>query len=179
MEKGFIKRIIQATEDLDTSIYLNCSSFDEAMLSWLSDFSEALNSEAHLLERFDFKVTASSFLEKRLVQIHSEYLNKLTQYVDGVDLVFSRKALQYSKIAIKLNGPKDLTAEVLENVEDAKKYLTAFRASIVKVNNVSHKLVVYAKENKLLTLAGYEYQFSRIALFEKLTLDLAIESWGI
>lgn len=30
----------------------------------------------------------------------------------------------------------------------------------------------YAKDNKLLTLKGYEHQFARLALFEKMTLDL-------
>jgi hypothetical protein len=174
MDKSFIKRVIQAAEDLDTSVYLNCPSFEEALASWLNDFSASLDSVVNRLYRFDFQVAASVFLEKRREQLHADYLDQVIQYVDGIDLAFSRKALQYAKIAVKLNGPKPLTAEVLENVAEARKYLTAFKSSIMKINKSAHKLLAYGKENNLITLPKYQYQFSRLALFERLTLDLAI-----
>jgi hypothetical protein len=175
MEKGFIARIIKASEDMDTSLYLHCSSFDEAMQHWLDDFSDALNQVINIFEKFEFKITASTFLDKRQEQLHKEYLDRLIQYVDGIDLAFSRKALQYAKIAVKLNGPKDLTPSTLDDLKEAKTYLKDFRTAIERVNKFSHKLMQYAKENKIDSLPKYEYQLARLALFEKLTLDLAIK----
>ena len=174
METRFLKRIIQATEDLDTSIYLNASSFENAMSLWLKDFSDALNHTVNIFEKFNFKLTAN-FLDKRNEQIHKEYLEKLVQYIEGIDLVFSRKAIQYAKIALKLHGPKDLTADVLEDIEEAKTYLKKFKVSLEKINKFSYKLMLYAKENKIESLFNYKYQFTRLALFEKLTVDLAIK----
>ena len=175
MEKGFIKRIIQATEDLDTSVYLNSQSFNSACIRWLSDFSDALNNAVSIFENFTFKVTGTDFREKRLEQIHEDYLYRLSQYVEGVDLVFSRKSLQYAKIAIKLHGPKNLTKEVLESVDNAKEYLNKFAISLKKVNIFSQKLMTYAKENKIQSLPKYKYQFERLSLFEKINLDLVIK----
>lgn len=175
MEKGFLKRIIQATEDLDTSLYLHSPTFESAILKWLEDFSNSLNDVTSIFEKFNFKITGSDFKEKRLEQIHEEYLSRLCQYVEGVDLVFSRKALQYAKIAIKLNGPKILTKEVLENIDSAKEYLNKLSVSLKKINTFSQKLMNYAKENNLQSLSRYKYQFERLFLFEKITLDLMIK----
>jgi len=174
MDKGFIKRIIQATESLDTSIYLNSASFEDAMALWVTDLSEALDSVVTIFERFEHKVSAS-FLDKRAAQIHAEYLDKLTQYIEGVDLALTRKALQYAQIAIKLNGPKEISADVLENIKEAKAYLAKLKASLNRVNKLSHKLMTYAKDNNLISLPEYAYQFKRLDLFEKLTLDLVIK----
>ena len=33
----------------------------------------------------------------------------------------------------------------------------------------------YAKENRITSLSKYEYQFHRLALLEKITLDIAIK----
>ena len=175
MEKGFIKRIIQATEDLDTSIYLNQPSFEKAIIKWLMDFSSSLVDTVELYEKFNFKVTGTDFREKRLEQIHEDYLMRLVQYIDGVDLVFSRKSLQYAKIALKLHGPKIITVSVLEDMEEANKYLNDFKLALKKINRFSTKLMSYAKENRITSLSKYEYQFHRLALLEKITLDIAIK----
>lgn len=174
MHTGFIKRIIQATENLDTSIYLHSASFNEATALWVNDLSEALDSVVHIFEHFDLEVSAS-FMDKRSAQIHAEYLDKLTKYVEGVDLALTRKALQYAQIAIKLNGPKEISTDVLENIKEAKTYLEKLKASLEKVTKFSRKLMVQAKGNRLTSLPEYTYQFTRLALFEQLTLDLVIK----
>jgi hypothetical protein len=167
VEKGFIKKIIKASEELDTSIYLNSATFEEAIVQWLEDFADGLNSVTHLFEKISFKTTGATFLEKRLEQIHKEYLDRVVQYVEGVDLVFSRKALQYAKIAVKLNGPKLPSLATLENIKEAKNYLKDLKLAIEKINNFSSKLLAFAKENKLISLPKYNYQFKRLTIFEK------------
>lgn len=174
MEKGFIKRIIQASDDLDTLIYLKSGSFNQAIVYWLKDFSDALEHIVQIYEAFNFKTTASSFNEQRLERQHQEYLMRVVQYIDGVDLIFSRKSLQYAKIAKELHGPKLLTSNVLSNIQEAQEYLQNFKTSLSKINNFSKKMLLYAKENKLIALPKYKYQFTRLTLLESLTLDKAI-----
>lgn len=178
MDYRFVKKIIKATEDLDTLVYLSCSSFDTALQKWLTDFTKSLNEVSDIFESFDLSVSAATkptnFSDRRLESIHKEFLNRITQYVEGVDLAFARKAFQYSKIAIKLHGPKKITTQTLKNIEDAEKYLKEFESAIRRIRKYSNKLLLDVKAKKLESLKSYEYQYTRLALFEKLTLDLAI-----
>jgi len=171
MDSRFVKRIIKATEDLDTLVYLSCDSFDVAVKKWLNDFTKSLNEVVDTFENFDLDVSAgiSDFSSKKLEQTHKEFLDRVVQYVDGVDLAFARKALQYAKL-----GPKPITSQVLNNIKDAEQYLKEFELALKRVRNYSRKLMLEAKSKKVNTLPKYKPQFDRLLLFERLTLDLAI-----
>ena len=182
MDSRFVKRIIKATEDLDTLVYLSCDSFDVALKKWLNDFTKALNEVVDTFENLDLSVSAGAsdvsgvpdFSSRRLEQTHKEFLDRIVQYVEGIDLAFARKALQYSKLAIKLNGPKTITAQVLTDIKDAEQYLNNFESALKRVRNYSRKVMLEAKSKKVNTLPKYKSQFDRLSLFERLTLDLAI-----
>jgi len=176
MDSRFVKRIIKAVEDLDTLVYLSCDSFDIALKKWLNDFTRSLNEVVDTFEKFDLQVSASvsDFSSRKLEQTHKEFLDRVIQYIEGVDLAFARKALQYSKLAIKLNGPKTITAQVLKDIKDAEQYLNNFEMALKRVRNYSRKLMLESKSKKVNTLPKYKSQFDRLSLFERLTLDLAI-----
>jgi len=179
MDNRFAKRIIKAVEDLDTLVYLSCDSFDVALVKWLNDFTASLNEVVDTFENLDIQTTevsagVSDFSSKKLEQTHKEFLDRIVQYTEGVDLAFARKALQYSKLAIKLNGPKAITTQVLNDIKDAEQYLKNFESALKRVRNYSRKLMLEAKSKKVDTLPKYKSQFDRLLLFERLTLDLAI-----
>jgi hypothetical protein len=176
MDTRFVKRIIQATDDLDTLIYVNSQSFDEAITKWLRDLVKALNTVIKTFEPlFTIPISASSsFEERRLEQKYQEFLTRITEYVAGVDLVFARKSLQYAKIARKLHGPKELTDQTLVDIKEAEDYLHHFEKTLELIRTFSQKQMLFAKGKKLNNLAKYKYQFNRLTLFEKLNLELAI-----
>ena len=179
MDTRFVKRIIKATEDLDTLVYLSYESFNAAMVKWLKDLTNSLNDVVDIFEgkkgrEKDISAGVSNFTERKLEQTHKEFLDRVSQYVDGIDLAFARKALQYSKIAIKLHGPKTINEKVLKDIQDAERYLKEFESAIKRVRNYSSKLMGEIKEKKLENIQKYKPQFDRLALFERLTLDLAI-----
>lgn len=174
MDKRFVKRILKATEDLDTLVYLSSPSFEVAVSKWLKDFGKALDDVVKAYDSLLVARETASFEDKLLERRYKAFLESLEKYVYAIDEVLARRALQYAKIAMKLNGPKVLTVKVLEDIQEANQYLEDLRRNIDKVRKFSQKQMVIAREHKLTRIDKYEYVFNRLMLFEVLTLEKVI-----
>jgi hypothetical protein len=174
--KSFIRKVIAATEDLDTSVYLNSQTFEEAFDLWLGDVVKALSNVITNFSRFDYSVSAGVIClnEKRLEENNKDFLIQVANFVKQVDRIFARKALQYSKICKKFNQPKDLKSK-LELQTEGKKYLTLLETALTLVNKFSKDRIREAKKRKVYSLPFYEIVFSRIDIFSNLDRDSFID----
>jgi len=184
--KDFIKKILAASEDLDTLVILSAPSYESAMNLWVRDLAKSLNSILTIYgeSNFKFKLTSSvySLSEKRLEKENKEILLLITKYVDGVDLTLARKSLQYAKIAEKYlqqKSPKLVTdANISKKAKIAiemSEYLSMLENSLTKINKFSKKLKDEINSKSLINLTKYNYQFNRIDIFCELTLDILID----
>lgn len=176
MDKRFLQKLIQATEDLDTLIYLNTVSFEAALNRWLKDFADSLTTLVEIFSSgFEFKVSASvhSLQERKLEENNIDFLHKIQRYLDGVELAFSRKALQYVKIAKQFKKPTSIS-ENQKIVLDGLKHIQKFKTSLAKIRRFSTRILKESRSRNLHTLRKYQKQHERLAFLSTLDFDKAI-----
>jgi hypothetical protein len=177
MDKRFVKKILKAAEDLDTLVYLSFDSFEDAVGKWLKDFAESLDTLADIFSRgLDTKISASvySLEEKKLERDNLDFLNRIQKYLDGVDLAFSRKSLQYVKIAKRFKKPSAIEEKqklLLEGLE----HIDGFKKALEKIRKVSAILLKESRSRNIHTLSKYKKQNARLELLSTLNFDKALQ----
>jgi hypothetical protein len=177
METRFLKKVLQATEELDTLIYLHSSSFELALERWLKDLTSALTSTLDIYQsHIHFNVSASviSLNEKKLEKQNIDFLISLQKYIDGIDLNFTRKALQYVKIANEFKRPATIS-EKEKIIIKGLKYTEAFKESLAKIRKFSAKLLNECNSRKIKDLGKYQILYTRLEFLTTLDFDIAIK----
>lgn len=176
----FIRRILAVSEDLDTLVMLSKESYIEAYNTWVRDFAKALNTIEHIYNEIGYNATAniSSLEEKILEKNNYNFLQAVAKYVSAIDLILARKSLQYAKIAEKyLRQKAPHLASDQENEKkiklaiEASEYLDELETALNKINRYSLKLKKDFESRNLKKLANYKYQYERLDLFSRLTVD--------
>lgn len=178
--KEFIRRILSAMQDIDELEYM---SLEESLTTLLKSITRDLNHIVDIYERFKFETIASvhSLEEKKLEKNNKEFLDRVVQYVEGVDRAFNHRAVTYCNLGSHFKprlSEKSLQKEKMKKLELLKKLAQAeeaFISAIKRVNKFSHKLMEEAKSRKVNHLKKYEYTFGQIALFETLDWSKAVE----
>jgi hypothetical protein len=176
----FIRRIVAASEDLDTLVMLSKESYTEAYNTWVRDFAKALNTVERIYKEIEYSATAnvSSLEEKILEKNNYTFLQAVAKYVSAIDLIIARKSLQFAKIAEKYltqKAPHLVTDQENEKkiklAIEASEYLNELETALNKINRYSLKLKKDFESRNLKKLANYKYHYERLDLFSRLTVD--------
>jgi len=172
----FLKKVYQALQSMDEYAF---DTYEQAISNILDTLSSDLTNLVTIHNRFTFEAVASitSLTEKRLESNNQEFLNRLKQYVAGVDRAFEKHSINLAKAASKRNirlvtsDEKQRQKEILLDIIKHKK---TFATAIKKVNELSQKRMEEAKRRKLTQLKNYQYEFKQLNLFQTLDIDEAI-----
>lgn len=170
----YIKKVIQASEALDTLVYLNAPSFESAVEHWILDLAKELKVTVEKYKRIDYEVVADKVLninEKILENKNIEYLNYLEAFRKEVDYVIARKSLQYAKICAKRDKANKKSNAFKNSIiyQEGKKYLEQLDIALNLINKFSDEHLKRIKKQRLDILPKYQNLYSRLNLFKELT----------
>jgi hypothetical protein len=166
MATSFLKKIIQASEDLETLVYVNSKSFDLALERWTIDLAKELQNTTERFNKDNFKVSAGmiDLNERRLEENNKDFLENLHDFVDVVEQLLAQKAYQYVKFCEKFGQPKTLEKQ-WELADKASEYLSKLDLALSLVRKFSGSRLENIEKLKLTSLSKYKDLFSRIRLF--------------
>jgi len=180
-KNSFIKKVIQASEALDTLVYLNAPSFEKAIEHWILDLANDIKDVIKKYERLEHEVISDAVIdinERILEKKNASYLKYLTDFREEVDYILARKSLQYVTICNKRDKTKR-KSNIFKNkiiYQESVHYLNQLDVALKLINNFSTAHLNKCKNKHLNNLAKYQDLFSRLRLFEKLTRSQFIKS---
>jgi alpha-N-acetylglucosamine transferase len=177
-EQIFLQKIYKLIQSQAIDKY-EFHSFEEAAVLIFQNLADDLTHIVEIYERFTFEISASivSLTDKRLEEKNKEFLEKLVQYVDGIDRMFNKRAVEFGKLCKKASDLHTVSSnELLDRknlLYEIAKQEKSFDAAIQRVLRFSRKQMLEAKKRNITHLHKYAYQFTQIKLFESLDLDKA------
>jgi hypothetical protein len=177
-QKEVLQKVFKAMQAMDMYEY---DTFEIAISNLFKNLARDLNHTVEIYERFNFEISASivSLADRKLEEKNKEFLEKLVQYIDGVDRAFNKRAVELARVCQKKYEIKIITPEVEKErmglLFEIVRQQESFTAAIAKVNKFSQKQLVEVRRRNILHLEKYDYQFKQLALFEKLDLETAID----
>lgn len=173
----FLKRVLSKMVGIDT---LDVEPFSVATENLLRDLAKDLNEIVDIFERFD--ATASSHVvnltDRKLETNNKEFLDRLSQYIEGVDRAFNARGVRYGMLCKQLmlrsakESDKTDTLAILHKIAASE---SSFRNAIARVSKLSIRKLKESEDLGITKLAKYEYQFKQLRLFATLTWLKALE----
>jgi len=163
----FLKSVIaeKTGTDLETLVFLNSHTFEDALSLWLEYLIRDLDAVGSSFSKIQISAaTVSDLAEKRLEKEHAEFISDV---MDQLDLILSRKSYQYAKMCRIFLKPKNL-AEQAKALEDGKAYLANLDRIVRKLQKLSQGYGE-AKNRHLLTLTSRKDLFYSLTAATKMT----------
>lgn len=169
----FIKKIIQATGELDTLMYLNSPSFESAMSLWIKDLASEIKSLIETIDREDMSVTAENIIDLKetfLEKKHIKYLEYLLNFEEKIDFILARKAAQYAKICNKLDKSKTKSKKFKNEIikKEGIPYLEQLDIALSLLSKFSKKHLIEIEKRKIQNLSKYKKLYLRLKTYSNL-----------